>query len=69
MTYIIESMNLPVDNFLGMFLYLLLFMAGAGLLIGLPLHFIPNRLPYEVKSALVGMAVFLSMYLWWIFIF
>ncbi|SDL81835.1 hypothetical protein [Sediminibacillus halophilus] len=69
MTYIIETMKFPVDNFLGMLLYVVLFMAGAALLIGIPLHFIPYQVPYPVKNAAIGTAVFIGIFIWWLLIF
>ncbi|QTM99185.1 hypothetical protein ERJ70_07635 [Sediminibacillus dalangtanensis] len=69
MAYIIETMTFPVDNFLGMLLYAVLFMAGAALLIGIPMHYIPYHIPYAVKNAAIGTAVFIGILIWWLLIF
>lgn len=65
MIFLFQSMNLPVDNLLGTFLYAVVFMGVAGLIVGLAFRYIPNRLPYAVKNALMGTTVFLSLFLWW----
>ncbi|UOQ48073.1 hypothetical protein MUN88_18770 [Gracilibacillus caseinilyticus] len=60
-----ESMALPVDNFLGMLIYAVIYMAVAGLISGLSLTFIPNRFPYAVKSLIVFIAIVISLLIWW----
>ncbi len=60
-----NSMAFPVDNFLGLFIYALIYMLLAGLIATLALHFIPNRIPYAIKSILVFIAITLSLLLWW----
>ncbi|WP_053219914.1 hypothetical protein [Virgibacillus senegalensis] len=69
MTYIIETMKFPVDNFLGMLLYVILFMSVAALLVGIPFHFIPYQVPYAIKNAVIGSAVFIGILVWWMLIF
>ena len=65
MDYIKQSMTLPVDNLVGMLLYAIIFMLVAGLVVSIALRFIPNRIPYALKSAIVGISVFISLILWW----
>ncbi|QGH34307.1 hypothetical protein GI584_09870 [Gracilibacillus salitolerans] len=60
-----ESMALPVDNFLGMLLYAVIYIFVAGLVFSLALKFIPNRLPYAVKSLIVFIAIIISLIVWW----
>ncbi|MDL4842252.1 hypothetical protein [Aquibacillus rhizosphaerae] len=66
MDFIIESMTLPIDNLLGMLLYAILYMLSTGLIVGLSLRFIPNRIPYGIKNVILGFAVFLSLFIWWL---
>ncbi len=65
MDLIRESMATPVDNFLGMLIYAVIYMFVAGLIVGLALKFIPNRLPYAVKSLIVFIAIIISLIIWW----
>ncbi|MGP4040518.1 hypothetical protein ACTWP4_11595 [Gracilibacillus sp. D59] len=65
MDIIKESMSLPVDNFLGMLIYAVIFMLVAGLVFSLALKFIPNRFPYAVKSLIVFIAIIISLIVWW----
>ncbi|WP_226037339.1 hypothetical protein [Aquibacillus saliphilus] len=65
MDFMIESMQLPVDNLVGILLYAIIFMIVAGIIPVLALTFIPNRLPYTLKSAIVGTIVIISLLLWW----
>ncbi|MRH41784.1 hypothetical protein GH741_03745 [Aquibacillus halophilus] len=65
MDFIKESMQLPIDNLVGLLLYAVIYMFSAGLFVVLALTFIPNRLPYAVKSAIVGIAVLVSLVFWW----
>ncbi|WP_117169899.1 hypothetical protein [Paraliobacillus sediminis] len=65
MTTLIESMETPVDNLLGLFLYAALFILITGLIMSLLLHFIPNSLSRTLKSFIVGIAVFSSLFFWW----
>ncbi|RCW71889.1 hypothetical protein DFR57_10572 [Saliterribacillus persicus] len=65
MDLIQEAMKLPVDNFLGMLIYAVIYMLITGIVVSLALRFIPNRLPYTVKSMIVGIAVFISLIVWW----
>ncbi|WP_240468579.1 hypothetical protein [Gracilibacillus sp. YIM 98692] len=60
-----ESLEMPVDNFLGMLIYAIIFMFFAGVIALLALKFIPNRLPYGAKSAIVFAAILISLFLWW----
>lgn len=61
-----EAMALPVDNFLGMLLYAVIYMLVTGIVFSLALKFIPNKLPYALKSLIVLIAVIISLYIWWI---
>ncbi|WP_077622256.1 hypothetical protein [Sediminibacillus massiliensis] len=65
MRYIIDSMKFPVDNLMGMFLYALLFMMAAGLIVGLALRYIPYPIPEWAKGSILAVFVFLSIYAWW----
>ncbi|GAA0293578.1 hypothetical protein GCM10008924_09350 [Gracilibacillus halotolerans] len=59
-------MTLPVDNFLGMLLYAVIYMLVTGIVFSLALRFIPNKLPYALKSLIVLIAIIISLYIWWI---
>ncbi|MBB6511264.1 hypothetical protein GGQ92_000031 [Gracilibacillus halotolerans] len=61
-----EAMTLPVDNFLGMLLYAVIYMLVTGIVFSLALRFIPNKLPYALKSLIVLIAIIISLYIWWI---
>lgn len=65
MDLIRDAMKMPVDNFLGMLIYGVLFMAVTGIIVSLALKFIPNRLPYAIKSFIVFIFILFSLYLWW----
>ncbi|ENH97148.1 hypothetical protein J416_06862 [Gracilibacillus halophilus YIM-C55.5] len=65
MDVIRESMQLPLDNVLGMLLYAFLFITVAGLLTLAGLKWIPNQLPYAVKSVVVFVVVCISLVIWY----
>ena len=65
---VLETMTFPVDNLLGMFLYVLLFVVVAILGSFLALTFIPNRFSYAIKSTIMGLIVSLALLLWWFII-
>ncbi|SER99068.1 hypothetical protein SAMN04487944_114110 [Gracilibacillus ureilyticus] len=65
MDIIKESMQLPVDNFLGMLIYAVIYMLTAGVVASLALRFIPNKIPYGVKSVIVFLVILISIFLWW----
>ncbi len=65
---VLESMTLPVDNLLGIFLYVLLFVFVAILVSFLALTFIPNKLSYTIKSTIMGTIVVVALLLWWFII-
>ncbi|MGN8645225.1 hypothetical protein ACTNEO_03910 [Gracilibacillus sp. HCP3S3_G5_1] len=65
MDIIVEAMTLPVDNFLGLLIYAVIFMVVIGLVVSLALKFIPNNLPYAVKSQIVFIAIIISLIVWW----
>ncbi|MFC4387208.1 hypothetical protein ACFOZ1_05225 [Gracilibacillus marinus] len=60
-----ESMQLPVDNFLGLLVYAFIYIFVAGLIFSLALRFIPNKIPYGIKSLIVFVAVVISLIIWW----
>ncbi|WP_186580563.1 hypothetical protein [Aquibacillus kalidii] len=64
MDVITDAMKLPVDNLLGMLLYALIYMLITGGVVVVILKFIP--ISYGFKNAILGVAVFLSLYMWWI---
>ncbi|GGM19822.1 hypothetical protein GCM10011351_02110 [Paraliobacillus quinghaiensis] len=68
MDLVLESMTLPVDNLLGIFLYVLLFVFVAILVSFLALTFIPNKLSYTIKSTIMGTIVVVALLLWWFII-
>lgn len=63
---VVESMKLPVDNLLGMLLYAVLYMLCTGILVFIAFRFIPNRIPFPIKNAILGGSVFISIYVWWL---
>ncbi|MCT2534223.1 hypothetical protein NC661_10165 [Aquibacillus koreensis] len=65
MDFILATMEKPVDNLLGMLLWAVVYMLGTGIVFTIALWLIPNRIPYGVKSAIVGIAVFISLFVWW----
>ncbi|MFC4404780.1 hypothetical protein [Gracilibacillus xinjiangensis] len=65
MNLIKESMVLPVDNLLGMLIYAVIYMLIAGLVTTLALRYIPNKIPYGVKSIILFAAILISIFLWW----
>lgn len=66
MNIVIEAMTFPVDNFLGMLIYAVIYMLLTGIVFSLALKFIPNKLPYALKSTIVLIAIIISLYIWWV---
>ncbi|WP_407270966.1 hypothetical protein [Radiobacillus sp. PE A8.2] len=68
MSILMESMQFPIDNLLGLFLYALLFTLIPGVIVSLTFRFIPKRLPYMLQNVVVAVSVYLGIILWWHFI-
>ncbi|GAB2543634.1 hypothetical protein [Gracilibacillus alcaliphilus] len=60
-----EAMKIPVDNFLGMLLYAVIFIIAAVVILGLILWIIPFKLPYALKSLIMFIGVAIVLFIWW----
>nr|WP_239587926.1 hypothetical protein [Gracilibacillus alcaliphilus] len=58
-------MKIPVDNFLGMLLYAVIFIIAAVVILGLILWIIPFKLPYALKSLIMFIGVAIVLFIWW----
>ncbi|MBM7573227.1 hypothetical protein [Aquibacillus albus] len=64
MSYIVESLKLPIDNLLGVFIYGVLLMLVTGLSTYFALRYIPFELSDIVKQLIIGCVVFITLLIW-----
>ncbi|MCZ0701761.1 competence protein ComGC [Natronobacillus azotifigens] len=64
MQFLLDSMQSPVNNFLGIFLYLTLLIVLTIVVVTLLLFLIPNKLTTRIKNAIIGGITFLAVVIW-----
>lgn len=68
MELIREAMQSPLNNLLGIFIYLILLLLCTILLVTTLLYLIPNRLSTQSKNAIVGSITFTVLIAWFYYV-